>query len=150
RLAGAVGPEQPEDFALAGDERDAVKHLLLSERLLQPLDSDRGFGHFFLVVVAFLVEVAGFFVLAEDAAGFLAATFLVLVATGARTGFDSGGASGMGAGSAGVSSTGLTAGTPIVFESVRLQLSQVTIIRTNPPRCRSSRRRLRVRWQKGQ
>jgi hypothetical protein len=40
--------------------------------------------------------------------------------------------------------------TPIVLESVRWQLSHATIVRTSAPRCRSSRRRFRVRSQKEQ
>ena len=43
-----------------------------------------------------------------------------------------------------------TAATPIELESVRWQLSQVTIVRTSAPSCRSSRRRVRGRAQKEQ
>src|SRR5207247_2494838 len=50
RLTRPVGPEEAEDLAAAGLQRDSAQHLVRPERLLEPVDPDRRFVHLFLEV----------------------------------------------------------------------------------------------------
>ena len=109
-------------------------------------------GHFFLVVCLVAVDrgLAGVFGLDFEAAGALRLAGARFVAgffgSTERAAFaaGAGAASGSGAGAG----SGVVAATPIVLDSVRWHVSQLTIVRTSWPSWCSSRRRLRVRWQK--
>src|SRR6266508_3263408 len=139
-LAGPVRPEQAEDLAGVRLERDAAKHLVRAEGLLQAVDLDRRKGHFFLVVALFAGVLA---------AGFFAVTFLAGFFTSPLAGEVGRSAAGRGAtGAAGL--TGSSVAAPTVLERVRWQTSQVTIVRTSVPRWCASLRRLRGRSQKEQ
>jgi hypothetical protein len=97
---------------------------------------ERGFGGVLGLAAGFL------------ATGFLAVAFLVGAGfAGARFAGAGGGASSATGSGAGAGS-GSAAATPIELESVRWHVSQLTIVRTSPPRWCSSRRRLRERLQK--
>lgn len=85
------------------------------------------------------------------AAGFVAPAVFVLASAAAGFTGGSAAASGTGVGAAACSAaSACVAATPIVLESVRWQVSQVTIVRTRPPRRCSSRRRVRGRSQNEQ
>src|SRR5689334_16440234 len=162
RLAGAVRTEETEDLAGVGLERDAAQDLVRAQLLGQAVDLDRHLRHR-LRLVTFLVAVdvglparaagflaaAGFLVAAVflAAAGLLAAGFAV-ARFGAAASTGSGCGCGAGSGSA-FAGSGTAAG-PIELDSVRWQVSHVTIVRTSPPRWCASRRKLRARPQEGQ
>jgi len=127
-LAGSVGPQQAEDLSRLGLERDAAQHLVGPKRLLQALDRDRRAAHpvrrvRFAGALGFALAVFGLaaaFALA-GAAGFAAAGLTSRLLGVTR--------SCAGASTAGVS----TGATPMVLDSVRWQVSQVTIVRTSAP-----------------
>src|SRR5207245_3326568 len=158
-LARAVRSEEPEDLALVRLERDAAQHLVRPQILFEAIDLDRHLGHFFLVARLVAVDV-GLPPLAAALAAFLTgvrvglAGAFGLAGVAALTGDAALTGTSAFAGDAALIGSSAAAGsadaTPTELDSVRWQLSHVTMLRTRVPSWCSSRRRFRGRPQNEQ
>src|SRR5579859_3291214 len=125
--------------------------MILAERLLEAIDLDRR-GDPRPDHLLFVVRLAGTALglglvagLGVAAAGALVVRLAVAFLAGCSTAWEAGATT-----SAASAGAGPVPATSIVLESVRWQVSHVTVARTNVPRCRSSRRSVRGRPQNEQ